>query len=69
MAKLSLTSVGDQDLFQRVQWKHSFYQLQIWLHCLTLVLSLVLFKILKKVVNQPHQPLEPMELLGLGPMW
>lgn len=55
---------GDQDLFQRVQCKHSFYQLQIWLHYLTLVLCLVLFKLLKEVVKQSPQALEPMKLLS-----
>uniref|UniRef100_A0A8C9NC11 ADAM metallopeptidase with thrombospondin type 1 motif 2 n=1 Tax=Serinus canaria TaxID=9135 RepID=A0A8C9NC11_SERCA len=39
-----------------------FYQLQIWLCCLTLVLTLFFFLILKEVVKQSPQALEPMEL-------
>lgn len=39
VAEVSPTSLRDQGLVQWVQWKYSFYWLQIWPHRLTLVLS------------------------------
>lgn len=64
MAKLSLASVGMRIYSSECSGSRVFYQLQIWLHCFTLVLSLVLFKILKEAVKQSPQAFEPMELLS-----